>query len=100
MKSRDRAEMDLVVDKDVKAVLEFMQTTIPTAKLIGVAESLPQLARLLWGHFPQEPYQGASLEASLPTPSISCEKQLDATEFSRGDCADGGSVTEECAQKQ
>jgi hypothetical protein len=52
---RDRAEMQLVADEHVKAVLEFMQANIPTSKLCGVADSLPQLTRLLWGHFPQEP---------------------------------------------
>jgi hypothetical protein len=48
--------MQFQVDSDLQAVLEFMQVNIPTAKLVGVAESLPQMGRLLWGHFSQEPF--------------------------------------------
>ena len=77
---RDRAEMQLVADGHVKAVLEFMQANLPTAKLIGVADSLPQMARLLWGHYPQEPCAAVALHASLPEPSTSCEIRPAATE--------------------
>jgi hypothetical protein len=72
---RDRAEMQLVADEHVKAVLEFMQSHIPTAKLIGVADSLGQMARLLWGHFPQEPCQ--SIRLILPK---ACQSQSNASE--------------------
>lgn len=64
---RDRAEMQLVVDDNVKAVLEFMQVNIPASKLCGVADSLPQIVRLLWGHFPQEPCQCLSLTLEKQT---------------------------------
>jgi uncharacterized protein (DUF2267 family) len=53
--SRDRTERELVLDQDVKSVLEFMQDNIPAEKLIAVAESMPKLARLLWEYLPQEP---------------------------------------------
>lgn len=53
---RDRAEMQFVVDDHIKAVLQFMQDTIPASKLCGVADGLPQMARLLWGHFSPEPF--------------------------------------------
>jgi len=59
---RDRAAMQLVADEHVKAVLDFMQANLPAAKLIGVAESLPQMARLLWSNLPQEPCIPISLE--------------------------------------
>jgi hypothetical protein len=42
----DRAAVE--VDRDVQAVLEFMQSNIEVHKLIAVAESIPQLARLPW----------------------------------------------------
>jgi hypothetical protein len=51
---------ELVFDNDLKMVLEFMQDNIPAAKLTGIAETLPQMARLLWAHYPQEPVQPAS----------------------------------------
>ena len=53
--SRDRAEMKVVVDEHLQIVLEFMQRSMPAWKLIGIAEALPQMARLLWGGVPQEP---------------------------------------------
>jgi hypothetical protein len=58
---RDR-EMRFEVDSDVQAVLEFMQGEIQACKLVGVAEALPQMARLLWGHCQQEPVRVVSLE--------------------------------------
>lgn len=78
---RDRAEMQLVADEHVKAVLEFMQANTPASKLCGVADSLPQMARLLWGHYPQEPCIGLVLTlAKTPqpsqTPQVSIESSL------------------------
>jgi hypothetical protein len=51
---RDR-EMPFEVDEHLKSVLEFMQRSIPTCKLVGIAEKMPEMARLLWGHYSQEP---------------------------------------------
>lgn len=53
--------MELKLDSDVQAVAEYMQDKIAAGKLVAVAEQLPQLARLLWSQFPQEPCAGASL---------------------------------------
>jgi len=76
--NRDRAELNFAIDGDVKAVLEFMQENIPTEKLLGIAEKLPELARLLWAGFPQEPCTAISLERSKTaeqnrTPPVSTE---------------------------
>jgi hypothetical protein len=60
MSRTDRAVKQLVVDEDVRLVLEFMQDKIEAVKLIGVAEALPQMARLLWVRYPQEPILAAS----------------------------------------
>ena len=67
---RDRAvEMQFVIDEHVKAVLEFMQENVPASKLIGVAESVPQMARLLWDRFQQEPFSSISLHLDKPAMS-------------------------------
>ena len=55
-------KMAFECDQDVQAVLEFMQSNIEASKLEAVADCLPQLARLLWGHNPQEPIRAISLE--------------------------------------
>lgn len=47
--------MNLNIDPDVKAVLEFMQANIAAPRLVGIANRLPEMAKLLWGHHPQEP---------------------------------------------
>lgn len=88
--SRDR-EMQFEVDSDVQAVLEFMQLNIPAVKLVGVAESASQMARLLWGHNPQEPVRSCSLtfsDLAGAQPRVSIESGLDRVN------ADGGSAVE------
>jgi uncharacterized protein (DUF2267 family) len=47
--------MKINVNADVEAVLRFMQENIAASKLVSIAERLPETARLLWDHFPQEP---------------------------------------------
>lgn len=70
--------MEITLDESLKIILETMQSHIPTNKLVGVADCLPQMARLLWSHYPQEPFVGLSLNV-VPL-STSCEKQPAATE--------------------
>lgn len=53
--------MRIEVDSDVQSVLEFMHQNIPASKLSGVADTLPQMARLLWAGIPQEPCVAVSL---------------------------------------
>lgn len=43
--------MQVDIDPDVKAVLEFMQSNIPAVKLRATARGIDELAPLLWGHF-------------------------------------------------
>jgi hypothetical protein len=74
--------MQLVVDDHLKAVLEFMQTNVPASKLIGLAESLPQMARLLWGHVPQEPVCALFIGGSQPTASGCVPEKLCADDDS------------------
>jgi hypothetical protein len=47
-------QLDLLLDPDVKTVLEFMQTRIPTEKLIGVASGVSAIAGTLWGQYAQK----------------------------------------------
>jgi hypothetical protein len=77
--NRDRASQ-LILDECVQSVLEFMQSKIATSKLVSIADSLPQLARLLWAHYPQEPCVALDLVAHLPMASSSRVKPTDATE--------------------
>jgi hypothetical protein len=79
--------MEVVIDPDVKAVAEFMQSRIETRKLMGVAESLRVIAPLLWGHYEHAPVRSIEL-ASLP---ITSERLLVASESPLGHtCAGGG----------
>jgi hypothetical protein len=92
--TNDRAAK-LIVEDDVMSVLEFMQRNIPTAKLCSVASRLPEIGRLLWGHYPQEPL----IAVHLSEPRISGEKQSAATEFERVGYADGDSVKVACGSQ-
>jgi hypothetical protein len=57
----EKVGLDISTDRDVKAVLEFMQKNITASKLVGIAEALPGIARLRWSHNPQEPVQSLTL---------------------------------------
>lgn len=76
MEYRDRTEMKFVVDEHLQLVLEYIQLNVPVAKLIGVSERLPELARLLWGHFQQEPVSAVNLELPKPTSDQESRSQL------------------------
>ena len=78
MEHRDRVETEVILDADVKSVLEFMQSNISAGKLVGVSNAVPQLAKLLWGHYQQEPCSVVTL--SPPLPSTSCETPQVSTE--------------------
>jgi hypothetical protein len=56
--------MEIVIDEHAKMVLEFMQENIPASRLIGVAESLPQMARAPVGNHPTGAYSSTSTSAS------------------------------------
>jgi hypothetical protein len=82
--------MELILDEHIKAVLEFMQGQIPASKLVGVAERMPQIAKLLWDRYPQEAVDALSLTVTKKRPS-----QSDANEFVPVlPCAGDGSVVE------
>lgn len=72
-------QLAFTIDPDVQAVLEFMQRSVPSFKLLGIAESMPEMARLLWSRYPQEPVVAVSLEAKPLLLNTACETQLAAT---------------------
>lgn len=87
--------MELLLNEETKVVLEFMQANIPTSKLLGVAESIPDVARLLWSGYPQEPLhvlqlQGLPITNGLPQDASGCGLGLR--------CADGDSAVAEDAR--
>jgi len=92
---RDRAKMQLVADEHVKAVLEFMQANVPTAKLCGVADSLPQIGRLLWGRYEQEPFNAIGLVLPKPTTVAGQSRSVANESFPEQRCAHDDSVAAE-----
>lgn len=84
--------MHLVIDPDVKAVAEFMQSKIETRKLIGVAESLRAIAPILGGD-DRNPVLGIELLAealSLKAKENCSESQLVANESEQKHSGVGG----------
>jgi hypothetical protein len=67
--------MEIVIDPDVKAVAEFMQSRIEARKLVGVAESLRAIAPILWGHYDSDRVIGIELRCNpityVPLPTAS-----------------------------
>jgi len=61
------------MDKDLRAVVEFMQENVECSKLMTIADALPQLSRLLWGSFPQESVEVLSVR---PTKTECNQSQL------------------------
>ena len=57
--------MKITLDEHLQSVLEYMQQNIPTGKLVGVAEALPDMARLLWSRYSQEPFHAIELRNEL-----------------------------------
>jgi len=54
--------MEFIIDKDVKAVLEFMSNNVMSDKLVGVANALNQLSPILWGKHKPMDFNALSLE--------------------------------------
>ena len=82
--------MELIIDPDVRSVLEFMQERLPACKLVPVAKALLGMATLLWGHYSQEPCQILTLESPK---RMAHQSQSDAIESGPAPVnAGGGSV--------
>jgi hypothetical protein len=53
--------MDLEIDKDVKAVAEFMQERIEASRLVSVADGVARMAPILWGRYPAQTVYWSSI---------------------------------------
>ena len=62
--------MQVVMDTEVQAVIEFMQRNIPTARLVSAAAGIHAIAPLLWGQYEPEDVRPLTLRAGgLHTPT-------------------------------
>jgi len=81
--------MEVVIDPDVKRVAEFMQSKIDARKLVGVAESLRNMAMMLWGHYERDRFNALELRGE----SITCASQQAAIELEHSNpCVDDDSA--------
>ena len=46
--------MNVLLDADVQAVMEFMQEKVEAGRLVGVSRGIAALAPLLWGQYQPE----------------------------------------------
>jgi hypothetical protein len=60
--NQENVQMEIAIDPEAKAVLEFMQENVAATRLVSLAETLPQMARLLWNDCPQEPVTALRFE--------------------------------------
>jgi hypothetical protein len=67
----------LVLDQDVKRILEIMQTTIPVDKLRSVAEGVREVGAVIWARHPCVPIESIRFVAEPLT--TSCEIRSGAT---------------------
>jgi hypothetical protein len=58
--------VDLIIDDDVKVVTEFMQRNIKTARLVSVAQSVADLAPILWKRYEKEDVSALLLREQPP----------------------------------
>ena len=64
--------MELVFDPDVKAVAEFMQSTLPATRLVSIANAISELAPILWGRYTRESVDALYLAHPQPSSNDSC----------------------------
>jgi hypothetical protein len=95
MKASSSRNRVLQIDEHLQRLLEFMQDTIPANKLVGIAEKVPIMARLLWGHNPQEPVSSVSLTCL----DLADGRLLDASESDPGGVCAGGDSAEAMASR-
>jgi hypothetical protein len=67
--------MNLILDHGVKAVLEFMQTTIPASRLEPTAKAVAAVAPIVWGHDEGEEVVTARLCADPTSPDVPHKQQ-------------------------
>ena len=70
--------MELVLDDDVKAVVEFMQKRISAHRLVAVARGVSEIGPLLWGKHQPEKVDVLRLVCPPPTTS-SCDPRIQSS---------------------
>jgi hypothetical protein len=89
----------VVLDQDVRRILEIMQTTIPADRLRAVAEGVRDVGCLIWAHHQHVPVESIRFEAAPLT--TSCERRSDAIlSGQRPEHAGGDSGAVACAPAQ
>jgi hypothetical protein len=53
--------MNIEINPEVKAVMEYMQQILPAARLVPVADAVQKIAPILWGHYPTEEVRALEL---------------------------------------
>lgn len=91
--------MDLIIDNDVKAVAEFMQSNMTAARLVPVAQAVARLAPILWGRYRPEEIDALmlahpQLSGSETSPPSASELRLERA------CAGDGSALVADADEQ
>jgi hypothetical protein len=61
------SRMELIIDPDVKAVAEFMQSSVQACRLVSVAQAVAKLAPILWDIYDAEAVRALSLEHPQPS---------------------------------
>ncbi|ALK96999.1 MULTISPECIES: hypothetical protein [unclassified Massilia] len=54
---------DLMMDDDLKRVMEFMQCNMSASKLVGVAQAAAAMAPIIWGQYEREEVHALALQA-------------------------------------
>lgn len=57
------AQSLLRMDSEVKKVLDFMQSNVQACRLVDVANSVSDIAPILWGHYERKKELALTLEA-------------------------------------
>jgi hypothetical protein len=67
--------MKLVIDPDVKTIVEFIQERLPANRLASVASGVAAIAPLLWGHHQTEEI----ITLQMVSPPITAEASPQST---------------------
>ena len=59
--------MTVEIDADVRKAVEFLQSSFPAARLVGIAKGVGAVGPLLWGHYRAEDVVPVRLVPEPPT---------------------------------
>lgn len=79
--------MEIVLGEELKAVLEFMERTVPVDRLMDTVAGLHAVAPLMWGDAPVISLRSPPISSTASRPGVASESGLALG-------AGGGSVAE------